>query len=383
MRTWPTLLLALAGCEDLLTTTSSSSTATPTGTATLPVTTDGEQPPEPSDADPWSMTFHPCFGNRTDTMWFDDRDHVWVGCGSTTEGTGLYESQDGGRTWSTITGYFDTFRVSSISRSDDGLLYVAGTDTTGGDRVVAMDDDYLVTPVFESGGQVWNTFHVGTFRRNGDGLAVAESLTGTGAVARFEDGDRFEDASDWTGGGSSYQILDLVLHDDEFYGVGSTISQPPMVFLPPPGGQDAATGFRLAQLQLADFDGELWGLDVDDAGVVAAGVDQDADVGVIFTSGPDPYDLAAWRTTYLGDLFRSDPTWMRGACRNDDVVVAVGEFSRDGAALVLRSDDAGATWDDVTPHYLHPPSVHRCEVFADGSVVIAGAEGVVLTFTAR
>ena len=29
-------------------------------------------------------------------MWADDRDNLWVGYGSTTEGTGLYKSEDGG-----------------------------------------------------------------------------------------------------------------------------------------------------------------------------------------------------------------------------------------------------------------------------------------------
>lgn len=351
---------------------------TPTGTVT--------------EQEDWTRSFHPCVGYRTDTLWVDSRDDLWVGCGSTTVGYGLFRSTDGGRTWSAPTTSpartFEDFRVSSISRSADGLLYVAGIDTAGSRRVVSMDDSGAVSDVFVAGGQIWNNFHVGTFRRAADGLAVAESLTGTGVVARFGDAAPFEDGEGWWVGGESSQILDLTLHDEQFYGVGSTISQPPMVFLPPRGGQDPARGFWMEVLTMSNtFTGELWGLDVDAGGVVAAGVDQDADRGVVFVSGPDPYALASWRMLDVRDVVgaSSGPTWMRGACRRGDVVVAVGEYSQRDAGIVLRSDDGGDTWADVTPSALFRdlPALQRCEVLAGGDLVIAGGDGTVLVYDPR
>ena len=126
----------------------------------------------------WTRSAHPCFGNRTDAMWFDGRDTVWVGCGSTTEGTGLFRSDDGGATWASAGAFFDRFRVSSIQRADDGLLYVAGLDTTSAARVVALAPDGALTVVHLAGTTVETSFHVGTFRRSPAGLMVAESLTG-------------------------------------------------------------------------------------------------------------------------------------------------------------------------------------------------------------
>lgn len=392
----PTLLLC--GCELLPLEGTSSDTGTPVDTATPTEaettepgrpgpTTTATEPEEPHED--WWFSGHPCTGNRTDTMWFDDRDTVWVGCGTTTVGTGIFLSEDGGRTWrapaTAPAGYFDAFRASSISRSADGLLYVAGIDTLGAERVVSLADDGTVGSVFAAGGQVWNTFHVGTFRRNSQGVAVAESLTGTSLVARFDDDAPFADGYGWWGSTGSYQILDLVLHDDVFYAVGSTITQPPFVFLPPPEGQDPAVGFTLVPIQLVSgigyFEGELWGLDVDDAGLVTAGVDQDRDVGVVFWSQADPWDLDAWGMLDVSSLVPSEPTWMRGACRGGDTLVAVGEYSQRGDGLVLRSDDGGLSWADVTPYALTQlPAVHRCEVFEDGDVAIAGADGVFAMF---
>jgi hypothetical protein len=249
--------------------------------------------------------------------------------------------------------------------------------------VVSIDtsvEPYVVSEVFSSTSQVWNSFQVGTFRRNSEGFAVAESLTGTGLAFRSTDDAAFEDGDGWWGDAGSYQILDMTLHDDAFYGVGSTISQPPYVYLPPEGGQDPGQPFRLEPIQMVEglgaFGGELWGLDVDDHGVVAAGVNQDRDVGWLFLSAADPWDLEAWRaldvSTVVGD---AEPTWMRGVCRNGATIVALGEYSRSSVGLVLRSDDDGLTFTDVTPGRI--PAVQRCDVLDDGRVIVVGGEGLV------
>ncbi|MEQ1572362.1 MAG: hypothetical protein ABMA64_42460, partial [Myxococcota bacterium] len=270
----------------------------------------------------WTVDTHPCIGNRTDTLWMDDADTFWVGCGTTTNGYGLYVTYDGGASWSapdTDPGYFlSGMRVDSITRSADGLLYVAGI--AGAYQVVSVDtsvEPHVVEEVFTSSGVVWDTWQVGDFARNSEGLSVAESLNGYGLAYRYDDAEPFSDGYTWNPG--SYQILDLVLHDDEFYGVGSTISQPPMVFLPPEGGQDPANGFQLTAVQLVDglgaFAGELYGIAVDPQGIAVVGVDQGADAGTIFVSGADPYDADDWRFVDVRTIDDSEPTWMRGVCR--------------------------------------------------------------------
>lgn len=321
----------------------------------------------------WSISEHPCFGNRTDTLWLDDADTAWVGCGSTTSGYGLYLSTNGGGSWAAPTtdpaGYFDDFRVSSVSRSADGLLYVAGTGS--GDRVVSLDTastPMTVSTAFESMGQTWNSFHVGTFRRAPDGFAVAESLTGADLAWRQGDDASWQDGYGWWTSGSSFQILDLDELDGDFYGVGSTITQPPHVFVPAEG-----SGFAMDPVALDEGStGELWGLDADAGGFVAGGVDQERDVGVVFTTSGDPADPGAWTLLDVSTVAGTDATWIRGVCRDGDRVVAVGEYSRTSDGLVLSSTDGGATWADQTP--LESPPLHRC-AFAGGTLAIAGAEG--------
>jgi hypothetical protein len=323
----------------------------------------------------WTIAEHPCIGNRTDTLWFDDADTVWVGCGSTTLGTGLYHSTNGGRTWSAPTtepdAFFDDFRVSSISRSADGVLYAAGT---GGDaRVVSVASDaspMTVTEVFTAQGQTWNGFHVGTFRRNSDGLAVAESLTGADLAYRTGDTDPWQDGYGWWTSGTSVQILDMVLHDDDFYACGSTISQPPTVFLPP---AESSSGFALDPVVVSDtVSGELWGIAVDGSGIVVGGVDQDEDVGMVFTGSLTAHDTTDWTAYAVSELY-TQPTWVRGVCRDASHIVAVGEFSMQEDGLVLESDDGGSSWSDITPTGAGP--LHRCTILDDGTLAVAGADG--------
>jgi len=52
----------------------------------------------------WVVHTHPCPGlSRTDALHRDPDGTLWVGCGTTQNGTGLYVSFDGGPTWQKVT----------------------------------------------------------------------------------------------------------------------------------------------------------------------------------------------------------------------------------------------------------------------------------------
>jgi len=368
-------------------TSDTDTTTSPTDTDTDTEDTDTTTPTTTELGSGWRITYHPCFGNRTDALLLEDGgDTIWVGCGTTTTGYGLFHSDNGGLTWSepatSPTGFLENFRINTITRSDDGQLYVGGINTVGSERVVSLDTSgaqpYPLAEVFTSAGQLWNIFQAGSFARNASGFAVAESLTGVDLAFRTADDQPWQDGYGWWGGGGGYQILDMVLHDDAFYGCGSTISTPPMVFLPPPGGM--GDDFSLVPVQLStglgEFSGEMWSLDADDDGLVVAGVNQERNVGMIYTGPLDGYSAADWTAFDVSTLAPNEATWMRGACRNNGTIVAVGEYSIKAEGMILISTDGGATFTDETPSgYGTVPPVHRCEILDDGRIAIAGADG--------
>lgn len=334
--------------------------------------------PAPLPNEPWTQGTHPCGGNRvSDLLW--EPGAVWLGCGEDSAGEGLFTSTDDGATWgappTSPADYFADFRVISISRSADGSLYVAGDDTLSsiGAVRVAPTAPFAVTTVYEGTGVIWNTWGpVGTFRRTSLGVAAAESLNGTGAVTRTADVLAWEDGADWGGSGPSRQILDLEIYDDQFYGVGSRISEPPYVFVPQ--ASDTTT-FDMAIIPVSTaFDGELWAIDVDAGGIVAGGVDQDDNVGVIFTGELDARETLDFAFHAVSDELGGAATWVRGVCRSGDTLAAVGEFSQLSDGFVLVSTDEGATWTDQTPSGDVPP-LQDCDFAENGTLLVAGGGG--------
>jgi len=326
----------------------------------------------PGGSGGWTVSSHGCFGNRTDAVWFDDANVGFVGCGTTTEGAGLYQTTDGGRTWGLIPS-LATFRVDSLQRVGSGPLLVGGIGSNN-DRVVALADDGSVTTLFASDGTINTSFTVGTYRETPSGRAAAESLNGTDVVYRDAAGAPFTNVGAWWGDIDGVQILDMEVLGDGFVGVGSRISQPPYIFLPGPSGD-----FALEPLVLDDrVRGELWSVDTDGTTVVVGGVDQDRAVGLLAVASASAMGAASdWTITTLDEWWtpESQSTWVRGVCVQGDVIMAVGELSRQGDGIALRSTDRGATFVDVTP--VAAPPLSQCTFKDDGTVVVVGAEGFV------
>lgn len=341
-------------------------------------TMDTEVEEPPSD---WTLRSHSCVGSRTDTLLIASDGTWWVGCGTTTEGTGLFMSTDEGATWSSPTttpsDYFSSFRVIDVWE-DAGRIYASGDYNGGGDRsddgVVSFDPaDGTVDAEFVSMGQIWNTFLVGTYRQTSGGFGVAESNNGTDIVYRTTSDGAWQDGSSWRS--PTLQILDLQVHNDQFYGVGSTIADNPKVFLPPAGSTGPGTELAFTEVILSTgFDGEMWSLHVDDDGIFVGGVDQDGDVGKAYLSGSDPYDPDTWTEFSLDTWYPGTFTWVEGVCRRGDTLVMVGRISNLDDAIVMRSADAGETWEDITPD---AESAYRCNVLPDERIVIAGKDGLI------
>ena len=306
---------------------------------------------------------HPCVGNRTDVVWADDPETFWVGCGSTTQGTGLYTSSNAGRTWQSVAG-FEDFRVSHVHRAPDGVLYAAGTEVGGGGRVRTADGTDVLT---SDDGLSW---HVGSFVQLDDGLELAESLTGSDLLWRPDGGSDWQDGRGFDDG-SSPQLLDVVAFDGGVVGVGSTITEPPSIYVQ--DRTDAGSLTMVPVLPEPEVRGEIWAVDADGSGIVAGGVDQDASAGRVYTfdAGGDVTSAASWNILDVAEALPGD-TWIRGVCREGDFVVAVGEDPVTEDGILLLSGDGGATWTGEEP--AGAPPLTACDV-VDGEIVMAGANG--------
>lgn len=342
----------------------------------------------------WRIGAHPCVGSRTDALHCDDERTCFVGCGTTTEGRGVFVTDDGGESWSAVVtnpqGFLEDSRVNDISRSSDGMLYFAG-DLPNSAGVVKMDADGNLSEVFQRYNTSGFNFTPGSFRRAESGRAVAESLTGNDIVYRAEDSDdperswmngygfwRDGDADDFEAG---VQLLALDSDGDNIFGVGSTINSPNMVFLPKEWGENI--DFNIVQFNnsgLGAFDGELWDIEVKDR-VIVGGVNQSAGEGVIYTGVTDPnlVDPANWRFYRVSAVIPDQATWVMGVCQSDEgELYAVGRESREEWGFVLRSTDGGESFTNITPLNAEGasaiPDASRC-VVKNGVLMVAGANG--------
>lgn len=338
----------------------------------------------------WTVFTHSCPGtNRTDALYRDADGTLWVGCGTNASGFGLHASFDGGSNWYEVevtpSVLLNQFRVNSISRGHDGALYVAGTQSATGNMVVRLDTSsnppYPASVTLTAFAQAGRQFQVGNYRELSDGRAIAESLNGTDLLYR-PNAATGSSAADWIIPDMLQgQILSLVVHNDEFYGSGSTISEPPRVYLPPQGVGSQPYDFE--RIELSPFwDGELWGVAANDQQVVLTGRDQSFGIGIILASSGDPYNAANYVEHDILDIVEASATssWGRGVCMSGNRVVVVGERLPTGGStgLAVASTDGGTTFSDITPPAPVPPStISRCLIAPNGLVIVAGSSGFI------
>lgn len=349
-------------------------------------TDSGTDTTDPSN--PWSAETSPCSGSKMEALYCSDALTCHVGCGSNADGAGLFVTGDGGQSWSMAEdsaggAFFDSFRVLDITPDGSGGLYVAGTGTTD-HRVVGYDPATGdLSEVYTNDPNVDYSMTVGTYARTSDGTEVAESLTGAGVVVRKDDSDFRDTYADYDGWASAYgwwhtagfsnhnQILDLAVVDDQILGVGAQINYTPVVYLPPrswdfatdnDGDEDGYLESMWEVVELVDsfstYDGECWHVDGNSDGIALACVNEDADVGRVYTIGADwqtaAYDTENWTETRVEEIVafaRVDghSTYNEGVCRGpDNDITVVGRDSQTDNGYAIRSTDGGASWAELT-----------------------------------
>lgn len=340
-----------------------------------------------SNSSAWTEYAHPCVGNRTDAMWFDDANNGFVGCGSTTDGYGLYKTTDAGQTWSNVTSVnniLDSMRVNSIQRASNGNLYLGGTGEQNV-RIVYLDtsnnlQEYYLKPA--TGAQSWQTYQVGTFRLDSNNRGVSESLTGSDVMYWSTGNAEAVSGYGWwneAGVSGGAQILDMEIHNNRFYAVGSTINQPPYFYYEDSAGMGDTFSMKAIKLSgdgLSDFDGEVWDIAIDSNGdMLLAGVNQGTDVGVLWHNIGDVTSKDNWRQydiTAIVPVESQNATRFYGACRNGDLMVAVGDYSQQGDGIVVYSTNGGTDWNFLSPT---TSPLSKCQIFGQ-NVYVTGADGL-------
>jgi len=330
----------------------------------------------------WSEISGPCFGSGTNALWFDDRDHAFVGCGENADGEGLYTTSDNGATWEDHP-KFNEVRIMDIRRGPDGVLRGAGIHQLDGysvweiDESGALDSVGLYTPgnsAFTSVSQAENV------AVTADGQVLIDSLTGSSAAygsvgGEFEEVCSLgEDAIEDPDNASCYQVRRIVGFDNQFYSVGSLINDPARVHLPSmmPG---ATYHFTTLELQPETRDGELLDMHVwSESSMIVAGHNQSTRYPLIYVADGDPYNLDNWTQIELLDFGIEFEGGINDLHVSGDTVIAVGElFPTSSGGFVLISHDRGLTWEDVSPEGLGPASASW--LFEDGSMAVAGGSG--------
>ena len=339
----------------------------------------------------WVTHSHPCPGlSRTDALHRDPNGTLWVGCVTTQNGRGLFVSFDGGPTWAKVTSnppeLLAEFRVNTITRGHDGALYAGGVDTRIGsnNRVLRVDTrgsmPFPTTATLIATQQVGRQFTVGNYGELSDGRALAESLTGFDKLFR-PSASTPAPASEWTPipSGTLDQFTQMIVHNDGFYAAGSRIDQPPKVFLPPRNA--GAQPWELVEVILdTGFGGEMWGIAANNQRVVAVGVNQNQNIGMIYVSKGDPHDAANYLSHEMPHIIGpgGTGTWARGVCMRGNLIVVVGEIQPLSGATgrVMASSDGGESFTNITPPS-PPETVSRCAIAPDGLVTVAGAAGFI------
>lgn len=310
----------------------------------------------------WAKVSVGCIaGNNNVALHFDGQ-RGYMGCGDAGEGTGLFLSEDGGRTWGASARAFNQARILDVRRGPDGKLYGAGRDTLDKARVFEIDDSTPANPKLVS---VFvpqsNTAGVLIDRARNiaiteDGQMYTHAIVGAAAAYKPAGSDEWQElayiSEEALGNGDTSGALlisEIRTFDNKFYAVGSRNSDEAEIKLPSklPG---ATYHFQTIK-PVKNRDIELWDLHVwSESKMIAVGDNASDRNPVILLGEGDVYDEANWTKIDLFDSGIEIQGDIHGmAVQGDTVVVVGGQFPSSKGGFALKSEDAGKTWTDITP----------------------------------
>lgn len=284
---------------------------------------------------------------------FDDV-NGYMGCGEAAAGAGLFVTTDKGQSWST-TRKFSGARVVDVRRGPDGKLYGAGKGTDGF-RAWEIDDADLEPNKLQFVG-VFRPETTSAFKkieraqnvvRTEDGQMLVDSSLNRATAYRASDADEWNELEYVGEKDTSVFLTRVKALNNKFYGVGSTIATPVEVHLP---SKTEPSPIFTTIRPLNNRTGELQELHVwSETKMIVTGVNNSNNEPLILIGEGDLYDTDNWKQVEVFDSGIEYKANIRGmAVKGDTVVVVGGKVPTAKGGFILKSEDAGETWTDITP----------------------------------
>lgn len=343
-------LVFLLACDDL-------SLSFDTGADTGPIDTAPPADTGPADTAPPEPALRehddPCQGAGTPyAVYAEDAHTAYVGCGN---GAGLHATTDGGATFRRLDR--GDMYVFQIAADADGLL-VCGHDYASADSTLLYRYDGALRSLLRYGNNATDPGAVffsncGAVASDGAGRLMAASNT-AGDITWSDDGgvtwakeERYwEDANLEPDGYAYYYMLGLLAAGGDFFGAGSRIVEPPVLFGPSTHAEGTWANFH-AWVVDPGIAGEVWAMATPDDGAT------------IFVGGRDQMATSV----ASGFLYRTDDrgqTWERIPLPDTLDILQEISFAPDGrhgvavgsrypisyGGYVLTTADGGATWTE-------------------------------------
>lgn len=346
------------------------------------------EPDMPVSAAGWTELSQPCGGTKTDALWFDDKNTGFIGCGTNAAGEGLFKTTDGGMSWASQRNFMGV-RVDDVRRAPDGKLYGSGLDSVDGFQVFQIDDavptNLKKVGLYKRSNNAFTSVGQGeNIAVTADGQMFVDSLTGTQSAYRAAGAADFTELGTFLEEGladpdaASRQMSQVVAFNNRFWAVGSTISEPGVVFVPSKLA-GATYHMKAVELQPSSRDGEMHDLHVwSETSAIVVGFDQSTRYPFISRLDGEATDPASWTYIDLADFNINFQGGLWNLHVQGDRVVVVGQSFPGNDGFVLFSEDRGQSWVDITPldQNQKPASSLMTNVwmFEDG-VILAAAEG--------
>lgn len=303
----------------------------------------------------WVKRSVPCFSGIPFIALHFDAVNGYMGCGESAQGAGLFVTTDKGQTWESAR-KFSATRVVDVRRGPDGKLYGAGHDTLDGFRAWEIDDSnptpngLKLVGVFrpETALAANKVARAQNIAVTADGQMLVDSSLNRAAGYLPGPGQPWQELEYLGEGGTSRFLTRVHAFDNQFYGVGSTISTIAEVHLPSKteGAPIFTTVNPLARRSAELMEFHMWSA----TKMIAVGVNVSDNFPLILIGEGDLYDKDNWRQVEVFDSGIEYKGNIRGmAVKGDTIVVVGGKIPTSKGGFMLRSEDAGETWTDITP----------------------------------